>query len=100
MNVPFDEKRRQMFLTESFFQNMDQHYRTSIPDFVETLSSVDNDADDMRRLSWAITDYSYKKLSLHYTAGEPLDDLRNELEGVVAAYEQYQNYLAIWGASS
>jgi hypothetical protein len=37
-------------------------------------------------------DLSFQLLSLRYTAGEPIEPLRTELEGVVAAYERYAHF--------
>jgi len=96
MSAPFHENRRQLFLTENYFDNMNALYKEGVARFVFALKNQENDAEDFNRLSWAIADYRYNHLSLHYTAGEPLDNLRNELEGVVAAYEQYQKYFGAY----
>ena len=96
MSVPFNDKRRQMFLAEKFYGSALSHQTSTTTELLEELKNPENDADDSRGLSYFLADDAYQLLSLHYTAGEPLDDLRNELEGVVTAYEQYQKYLGIY----
>ena len=96
MSVPFNEKRRQMFLAENYYFEAAKFREWAISDLAPAITEAEQDSENRSRLSWQIAEHCYQLLSLHYTAGEPLDELRKELEVVVAAYEQYQKYLGIY----
>ena len=98
MSVPFNEKRRQMFLSQSYYENMEPYFSTSPTHYKDEANLPMGDTPEQQRslAASSIADDLYDLLSLHYTAGEPLDDLRKELEDVVAAYEEYQKYLGAY----
>lgn len=98
MSVPFHEERRQIFITESYFNVMRIYLQESPAHYSDDANLPTGDSLEQQRslAAASVADDAYELLSLHYTAGEPLDNLRNELEGVVAAYEQYQKYFGAY----
>ncbi len=92
--MKFHEKRRQQFLNEHAFEKDIQYFNdTSLAKFLEVLHAPDSDANDRRRASWAIADYTFCNYMLRYTAGEALDVLREDLTTVIVRYEQHTVYL-------
>jgi hypothetical protein len=94
MAKPFHERRRQQFLTETFFVAGIQYCKEGLSRLAIRLKSFDLDSEDRSLLAESIADFRYRQLSLRYTAGEPIEQLRSELTGVVEAYERYQRALA------
>jgi hypothetical protein len=93
MNKPFHELRRQQFLTAHFYASVCAFRSDSIDEYKQGLLRPENDLDDHRRLTRAIASETYEKFSIRYTAGEPIEQLRSELTGVIEAYERYQRAL-------
>lgn len=95
--IPFHERRRQQFITEQFYTTLKELRREASAEYTnKLLFDSNNDDDDRRRLSWAIADESYIGVSLEYTAGEPVEPLREELEKAVSAYERYAELKKIY----
>jgi hypothetical protein len=94
--MKFESQRRQQFLSENF-------YREQLPEF----DAVINDPDGLeanlrqpeREPSWhndlarGVGFEKFNRLLLRYTAGEPIEPLRDELKEIISAYERYGEYL-------
>lgn len=92
--MEFHEKRRQQFLVEP-------HYRKQLDILREVIAGQETNLSEPEEnekgwhaslLSGIAGDKLIRHL-LHYTAGEPIEPLRNELEEVIAAYERYGEHL-------
>ncbi len=84
------ETRRQQFLVENHFRIMHTALKESISYFDR--NPVGSGVDEVHRLALARMSSANDRLillTLHYTAGQPIEPLRDELEDVVAAYERY-----------
>jgi len=86
--MSFSERRRQEFLSE-------QHWLQEVVDIPEVISmhasgpsgAADSEAEGWTLSLQSIARIRYEYLSLKYTAGEPIDSLRADLEAVVTARE-------------
>ncbi|WP_254600053.1 PoNe immunity protein domain-containing protein [Cupriavidus gilardii] len=86
--MSFSERRRQEFLSE-------QHWLQEVVDIPKVLSmhasgpsgAADSEAEGWTLSLQSIARIRYEYLSLKYTAGEPINSLRADLEAVVAAHE-------------
>jgi hypothetical protein len=94
MSTPFHETRRQQFMTEAFSAQQIARRRRMVAAFVEELTAEDTDAEGASLLMASAANDTYELLSLRYTAGEPIEQLRTELTGVIDAYERLQKTLA------
>jgi len=93
MNKPFHEQRRQQFASESHSSEYAKWLAESIVLWQRSLPEGDNDEEKRSGAASLVADDSYQLFSLHYTAGEPIEQLRSELTGVIEAYERYQRAL-------
>jgi len=95
--IPFHERRRQQFITEQYFYSKLESWADTIKLWSNNLPA-EGDSDDHRQSLAAadVAEHKYFTLSINYTAGEPIDPLRNGLEAVVDAYEQYANFLRVY----
>lgn len=93
MNKPFHERRRQQFLTAHFYNAAISNLDDVAPDLRKNLEGPTGDLDDKRGWAFFLSDDAYQRFSLRYTAGEPIEQLRTELTGVIEAYERYQRAL-------
>lgn len=92
--MEFHLKRRQQFLGES-------HYREQLTFWDEVIEGQRANLlkPEGSERGWhcsllqGIADGQLIKFSLHYTAGEPIESLRVELEQVVVAFERYGDLL-------
>jgi hypothetical protein len=92
--APFHLKRRQQFLGEDHYRAQLSLWEDVIARQLANLSKPEgSDRGWHGRLLQGIAGDLYVKLSLRYTAGEPIEPLRAELEAVVAAYERYGEHL-------
>lgn len=92
--MQFHERRRQQFLGETYYQTAVPVIKESIQYFALNpygSGSSQLQKDLLARRSSA--ESRFDLLFLHYTAGEPIELLREELEHVIAAYERYGEYL-------
>jgi hypothetical protein len=96
MSTPFHETRRQQFMTEAFSAQQIARRRRMVAAFVQDLSAEETDAEGASLLMASAANDTYELLSLRYTAGEPIEQLRIELTGVIEAYERYQKALAAY----
>lgn len=92
--MQFHEKRRQQFLGERHFINDTAASIDGIEYFSNNASGVGDTLDE--RWMWSrhtVAHYQFQSLCLRYTAGEPIEPLRGDLESVVAAFERYAELL-------
>lgn len=92
----FEQKRRQQFLGES-------HYLDEIPRFEDVIYGSDGllaglKAKESQRglhasLASGVGFELFNKMLLQYSAGEPVDVFRQDLEKIVSAYENYGELL-------
>ena len=92
----FHEKRRQQFLTETYTKEYERWLKESISLWLQNLPEGDSEEEKISGAASLVADDTYQLFSLRYTAGEPLDVLREELTGVVEAYERYQQAKAAY----
>lgn len=96
MSKPFHELRRQVFLTQPFFDAATNNLGEITQELIGYFNGPDGDLEDKRGWSFYISEDGYRLWSLRYTAGLPIEDLRQELTEVVEAYERYQKALAAY----
>jgi len=90
---PFSERRRQQFLTEEFAVYELAHCKKMAEAFELQMVADDTDEEGASLLTASMADNSFEWLSLSYTAGNPIEPLRGDLEVVAAAYERYAQSL-------
>lgn len=93
MTASFHSRRRQQFITESYGA-------AALLDIEDTKAELgvllnDSGADANQRRGWAfyLAQACYQDISIRYTAGASIDDLRSRLSDAVTAYERYQKAL-------
>ena len=97
MNKPFHEQRRQVFLTENYFSSYSEYLREECVYWKHGLQAIGDTECEQRMLALMThSNFSYALFSLRYTAGTPIEELRNELTGVIEAYEHYQKALSAY----
>ncbi len=88
--MTFQQARRQKLLSEATFQReMDE-----IPKVIALYSTKPSGAARSEAEGWAlsyhaIANATYERLSMRYTAGDPIECLHSELEAVLRAYEEF-----------
>jgi hypothetical protein len=93
--MQFHEKRRQQFLGVRHWEVA----RKNCVDGIGNISRILTDAiaeGDVRYAmgrARAIAELTTDRLTLDYTAGDPIEPLRGDLEKVIAAYERYADLL-------
>ncbi|MCO5978808.1 PoNe immunity protein domain-containing protein [Ideonella oryzae] len=89
------KRRRQQFLGETYYTAV----LKSCDDGVEAVGSIlraavaEGDIRYAHGRARVLAETRFDRLTLRYTAGEPIELLRSELEHVVAAYERYGDLL-------
>lgn len=92
--MAFHEIRRQQFLGEQTYRQARAMWDEVIAGQRKNLLKPENG-----ERGWHLSMYQgiaeglFTQLLLHYTAGEPIEPMRAELEEVVAAYERYGEHL-------
>ncbi|WP_125932116.1 PoNe immunity protein domain-containing protein [Thiosocius teredinicola] len=86
--------RRQQFLTEDFVQHQIDRREKLLIAFAKELALPDTDKEGASLLHQALSGDHYEALSLRYTAGQPIGQLRPQITNVIEAYERYQKALA------
>ncbi len=81
--------RRQQFVTQPFFNASCVRVSDTLEILEQQLGAASRDLDDLRGAAFFLSDFSFQALTLNYTAGQPIEPLRSELESVVVAYERY-----------
>lgn len=90
----FNSQRRQQFLDEMrYLETINE-----IPEILETFKQHPAESGTTVDEGWMISQRRiaanlYEKLFLEYTAGEPIEPLRQEIEDVIDAYEIYAERL-------
>ena len=92
----FQEKRRQQFPTEGYYLNQVQRRDRLVGEFTHELELPETDSEGKSLLKASLAEDHFERFSLRYTAGEPFDVLREELTGVVGAYQRYQQAKAAY----
>lgn len=87
------EARRQRFLDPNYYHAMVGFYLEDEKDLQQQLIDNSSYLDSVVRIHESIAYDIFELFSLRYTAGEPLDKLRQHFEDVVTAYERYAKYL-------
>ena len=92
--MEFHEKRRQQFLTEASYIATTKFFdENSGPRYLRALSRQDFDSEDRSGVADAYADDTFTNYMLRYTAGESIQALREDLENVIAAFEQATHYV-------
>jgi hypothetical protein len=92
--MEFHKKRRQQFLTELAYNGTKRFFEEqAAPAYLKTLSRPPRDSMDHSINADNYADESFTTYMLRYTAGEPLDTLREDLDHVVSAFEQATKYV-------
>ncbi|MFA5985675.1 MAG: PoNe immunity protein domain-containing protein [Methylococcaceae bacterium] len=94
MTNSFNEKRRQQFITEKFGKNQIERRNRMEIALQEEMVLDETDDEGLSLLTASCADNGYERLSIRYTAGIPIEELRSELTGVIEALERYQKALA------
>lgn len=93
--MDFSKKRRQQFLGEANNTQAFAFLADSIATFTKQPTGIGNsEAERWMYAHETVALDKFNLLCLKYTAGEDIGPLRNELEGVVTAFEKYGE--AIW----
>jgi len=101
INMDFYKKRRQQFLTEVAYDGARLFFENeAAPEFLEAFLTPGFDADDHKRNANAYADGCFANFMLRYTGGEPIPILRDDLDHVVAAYQQAAKYIKIYEGNS
>lgn len=92
--MQFQENRRQQFLSEQAYRHTLAMWEEVIAGQKENLLKPEDGEDGWHvSMHQGIADGLLIKMMLHYTAGEPIEPLRDELEQTVAAYKCYGEHL-------
>lgn len=94
--MEFHNKRRQQFLGERYYEDQMPRFESVLndPDGLEAgLKSSESEPGLHASLARGVGFEKFNRLMLRYTAGEPIEPLRQELEPVIAAYERYAEML-------
>ena len=87
---PFIERRRQPFITEAYYlKRYADETQIGLPYWQQKLSAPNKSAEGIQDCYNGIAVDLTNLLHLRYTAGEPIAQLRSELDEVVAAWEDY-----------
>ncbi|MGU3780222.1 PoNe immunity protein domain-containing protein [Burkholderia metallica] len=88
----FANRRRQRFISEQYFKWFSSFLTSSIDTWTKNLPA--NGTEDSKRAIAASlrADNRFALLLLRFTAGEPITPLRDELDLIVADYEEYAKF--------
>ena len=90
----FEERRRQIFITSSYYGEMEPLLRSEYEYWATNVSEGDTPEEQRSLALQSHAGDAYRLHLLHYTAGEPIEPLRAELEKVIEAHERWQEALA------
>jgi hypothetical protein len=96
MNEQFHQRRRQVFLLDAYYRGASAALDRWSAQVEASLGDPSLGAHNSSLEAARLADNRYWQLSLHYTAGEPIEALRMELTSVVEAYERYQSALGAY----
>lgn len=88
----FSNRRRQRFISEQYFKWLSDFLTGSIDTWSKNLPA--NGTEDSKRAVAASrrANNRFTLLLLRYTAGEPIEPLRSELDLILADYEEYAKF--------
>lgn len=85
----FSTQRRQRFISEQYYRWLADLHATHIEMWAHTLPANGTEAEKRATAAWLRASGKFELMLLRYTAGEPVASMRDELESVVVAYEEY-----------
>ncbi len=92
----FASKRRQQFITESFYNELSPFEANALLRLRAKLDDPAKD-DEARSLLWqGICGYAVSHMVMQYTAGQPIEPLRAMLANLIGDYEAYQRALSLY----
>lgn len=95
MKKSFPDIRRQQFLPEEYFTAHEEYLAAEVDYWKDSLYGIGDSEEERRSLARSThARFCFELLGLRYTAGVPIENLRNELPAVLDAYERYQKALA------
>lgn len=92
-DAEFKSVRRQIFLSERGYAASKVRYQADMAEFAQEQTDAKHEAPESEHSSLALANIKFDQFSLRYTAGEPIDQLRQDFEEVVAAFERYAKTL-------
>lgn len=91
--MTFEEARRQTFLAENSYQyEIKRFYQERLPLLSAELIDPSNDSEGFAILSTTIATIWFESYMLRFTAGESLENLREDLSFVISAHERAYFY--------
>lgn len=90
--MSFTDQRRQRFLQESSYQEAQAFFQRVVygpSGLLHNLSQPEDEAGWHQALLRSLARERFELMLIRYTAGEPIESLRNQLEEVLASYERY-----------
>ena len=87
--MDFDNKKRQQFLTESYYLNMIKIIENSRIFWLDKTPESDSQLEGESLKNLIFTKKSLALFFLNYTAGIGFNELRVQLEEVIISYEKY-----------
>lgn len=94
MTVDFNRERRQQFLTENSYTTTAAVLAQGVAHFsIHPYGSGRDDGERSMLARMSAARDSFRLLLIRFTAGAPLEPLRQQLEQVVVAYERYGDLL-------
>lgn len=88
----FSQKRRQRFISEPYFKWLSGFFVRSIDRWTHNLPGNGSEAIKKANAASSRADGRFELLLLRYTAGEPIEPMRNELDAMVSDYEQVAKF--------
>ena len=91
--MDFDKKKRQQFLTETYYSNMVQEIENSRVFWLSNFPESDSKAEGESIKASIMARNNSSLFFLQYTAGMNLEILRYKLEDLIISYEVYTEKL-------
>lgn len=85
----FSNRRRQRFVSEAYYEFWSRYHRDALVQWSTQLPKNGTEEEKQAYAADRRAQTRFELMLLRYTAGEPIEELREELEDVVAAYEEY-----------
>ncbi|TVT79905.1 PoNe immunity protein domain-containing protein [Acinetobacter colistiniresistens] len=95
--MDFENKKRQLFITERYFIKSKEYHEEGIPLYLESDAYEDDEYNSGEASRWqSITLTYWDLLLLRYTSGEPIEELISSFEDIVAGYTKQAEALAVF----
>ncbi|WP_336041484.1 PoNe immunity protein domain-containing protein [Acinetobacter dispersus] len=95
--MDFENKKRQLFITERYFIKSKEYHEEGIPLYLESDAYEDDEYNCGEASRWqSITLTYWDLLLLGYTSGEPIEELISSFENIVAGYTKQAEALAVF----